>query len=295
MLDNIALEQAKKDVDSWVIKPVIFTNDKKDIRVPIITNIGIEMMGDSNVENIENGVFKEPSFDEYDIQLMLSELNYQQVEVLTKVLFNSIEESTNLNFKNYCNYLFKEVIQVNNMAIPIIILDDNTPEAIWIKNQIRSYIEKFVFLQKRYNIMQKTGTSLLNGSNIEQSFPESWIDYTSNVSVNLSQYICSIFTSKLHRHIMARVYNNCGRVNKDESLNELVFSSKCINSAIQAGVDVNSATYSYLCQLIYPSLYDLVMYDINGSIYKLLSNVPLTFVSLFSDLKYDLMHRDKNN
>jgi len=286
-MDKVAIKRR-----AGAIEPIIFESGKS-IGTPILSSIGFEMIGDSNLEALKNNIFSNDVLTKYQNRTYLvQDLHHPRVEVLAENTTNYIIESSMINFANLCNYLFKDIVENWDQNKCIFSLSDN--EIIWIYNQIESYIDNLVDVNREYNVIEDSTNSLINylRYNKGDMLPDGiWKSYAEEVAVTIAQYIGSIMSRILYSYVYKLSYIDNGR--------DILKNLRCRSFIIDNIGDVSSMSdsyiiYVYINNYIYPYLYELIANNINGSIYCALCNIIITFPNLFYDIHRKFINKYKN-
>lgn len=279
-MDMTVIEEATRH--NWVIQPLIFTPDTPGdpVRSGILSNINIEMVGDSNRETLENGVFAKATVSREDQKKLLNRLEYQQIQIIDDIITNNIKESSLLNFSNYYKNIFGKTINIRNID-PESYFSRKLIEDNWIRNNVYNYINTFIDFNVKYNLME--AIALHNKENTTGDIlPEgSWKDYTNQFSISIAQYIGNMITEALYNGIRYAVYHDNGTL-----LNRLSDFSVLVEKVNKENIPINKELfmYNYITKYISYSLYRLVAESINDSVYRILCNVPAMYASMLCDM-----------
>lgn len=277
-MDMTVMEEVTRP--SWVIQPLIFARNGDPVRSSLLSSINIEMIGDSNAETLSAGAFTNPTVSIEDQRKLLNSLEFQQLHLIADTITNNIKEMAIINFSNFYKQVFGNDIIIRNID-PEIYFSSKLVEDNWIKHNVFNYVNMFVDFNTKYNLMKDIGVHNRDNSSGDVLPEGSWKDYTDQFSISISQYIGNLITEALYRCIRYGVYHE-----SDRALNKLANASVIVEKVNEGDIPIDKDffLYNYITKYISSFLYKLVAESINGSVYRILCNVPCMYSSMFHDM-----------
>lgn len=271
--NDIAEKDKKLSNDSWIINPIFFNDiePSKPISARIISNIGIEMVGDS-IESVLN------EKDEFINNISNKNIKKEVINQLTEngwnvkdAVIESIKETSILSFINFWNMVESNILHYkDNESNPVNIFrkyinDSSNLDILGFKvvDFLNSYqrITDYRFSNKNINSIEDIDT-----------FKNESLKLVDMAAINLSIAVGNIIAKSIYEYFIDSI--SC---NNDPKIKNIILRLVSQNSNTEI-IEFN-AIYLQLAmeRFLYNPLYNFIQQYLNPSIGNILSSAICSF------------------